>query len=137
MWTRPSDIYDEAIRRLDADGETGAENWAAQALLGKMLLLSGSNRRHEAMAVCDDLVRRFETRRDTISVTAVVIALNHRGLALIGEGEASKAIDLADQALAHLERIATPYNDASRRKRFCQRVGADGRRLERRGRRRV
>ena len=112
------DIYDGTIRRLDADGEPGAETWAAQALLGKMLLLSGSNRRHEAMAVCDDLVRRFETRRDTISVTAVVIALNHRGLALIGEGEASKAIDLADQALAHLERIATPYNDVEQAQAF-------------------
>ena len=112
------DIYDGTIRRLDADDEPGAETWAAQALLGKMLLLNGSNRSHEAMAVCDDLVRRFETRRDTISVTAVVIALNHRGLALIGEGEASKAIDLADQALAHLERIATPYNDVEQAQAF-------------------
>ena len=112
------DIYDGTTRRLDADGEPDAETWAAQALLGKMLLLSVSNRSHEAMAVCDDLVRRFETRRDTISVIAVVIALNHRGLVLIDEGEASKAIDLADQALAHLERIATPYNDAEQAHAF-------------------
>ncbi len=112
------EFYDGTIRRLDADDEPGAETWAAQALLGKMLLLSGSNRSHEAMAVCDDMVRRFETRRDTISVTAVVIALNHRGLALIGEGEASKAIDLADQALAHLERIATLYNDVEQAQAF-------------------
>ena len=112
------DIYDGTIRRLDAAGEPGAETWVAQAFLGKMLLLSVSDRSHEAMAVCDDLVRRFETRRDTISVIAVVIALNHRGLALIDEGEASKAIDLADQALAHLERIATPYNDAEQAHAF-------------------
>ena len=57
-------MYDEAIRRLDADGETGAENWAAHALLGKMLRLGGSNRRHEVIAVCDDLVSRFETRKE-------------------------------------------------------------------------
>ena len=111
------DIYDGTIRRLDADGEPGAETWAAQALLGKMLL-SGSNRGHEAIAVCDDLVSRFEARRDSISVIAVVIALNYRGLALFGEGEASKAMDLADQALAHLERIATPYNEAAQAHAF-------------------
>ena len=111
-------IYDEAIRRLDADGETGAENWAAQALLGKMLRLGGSNRRREAIAVCDDLVSRFETRKEPALVLYVVAALNYKGLTLIGEGETSKAITLVDQAMASLDGIATPFNGAAQAQSF-------------------
>ena len=111
-------IYDEAIRRLDADGETGAENWAAQALLGKMLRLSGSNRRREVIAVCDDLVSRFETREEPALVLYVVAALNYKGFTLIGEGEASKAITLVGQALASLDGIATPFNGAAQAHSF-------------------
>ena len=111
-------IYDEAIRRLDADGETGAENWAAQALLGKMLRLGGSNRRREVIAVCDDLVSRFETREEPALVLYVVAALNYKGFTLIGEGEASKAITLVGQALASLDGIATPFNGAAQAHSF-------------------
>ena len=111
-------IYDEAIRRLDADGETGAENWAAHALLGKMLRLGGSNRRREAIAVCDDLVSRFETREEPALVLYVVAALNYKGFTLIGEGEASKAITLVGQALASLDGIATPFNGAAQAHSF-------------------
>ena len=111
-------IYDEAIRRLDADGETGAENWAAQALLGKMLRLGGSNRRRESIAVCDDLVSRFETREEPALVLYVVAALNYKGFTLIGEGEASKAITLVGQALASLDGIATPFNGAAQAHSF-------------------
>ena len=112
------EVYDETIRRLDADGEPGAETWAAQALLGKMLLLSGSNRRHEAIAVCDDLISRFETRKEPVLVLCVVAALNYKGLTLTGEGEASKAIILVDQALARLDGIATPFNGAAQAHSF-------------------
>ena len=111
-------IYDEAIRRLDADGETGAENWAAQALLGKMLRLGGSNRRREVIAVCDDLVSRFETREEPALVLYVVAALNYKGFTLIGEGEASKAITLVGQALASLDGIPTPLNGAAQAHSF-------------------
>ena len=112
------EVYDETIRRLDADGEPGAETWAAQALLGKMLLLSGSNRRHEAIAVCDDLISRFETRKEPVLVLCVVAALNYKGLTLTGEGEASKAIILVDQALARLDGIATPFNGTAQAHSF-------------------
>ena len=112
------EVYDETIRRLDVDGETGAENWAAQALLGKMLRLGGSNRRREAIAVCDDLVSRFETREEPALVLYVVAALNYKGFTLIGEGEASKAITLVGQALASLDGIATPFNGAAQAHSF-------------------
>ena len=106
------EVYDETIRRLDVDGETGAETWAAQALLGKMLLLGGNNRGREAIAVCDGLVSRFETQKETYLVLPVVMALNYKGVVLIGEGEALTAIALVDRALAHLEGVATPHNGA-------------------------
>ena len=104
------EVYDETIRRFDADGEAGGETWAAQALAGKMLLLSGSNRKHEAIAVCDGLISKFETRKEPELVLYVAAALNYKGVVLIGEGEALKAIALVDHALAHLDGITTPYN---------------------------
>ena len=105
-------IYDEAIRRLDADGESGTESWVAKALLSKIMLLMGSNRRLEAIAICDDLVSRFETRREPELALRVVLALDYKGLALIGKGEAPEAIGLVDRALSHLGGIATPYSSA-------------------------
>ena len=104
------EVYDETIRRFDADGEAGGETWAAQSLAGKMLLLSGSNRKHEAIAVCDGLISKFETRKEPELVLYVAAALNYKGVVLIGEGEALKAIALVDHALAHLDGITTPYN---------------------------
>ena len=104
------EVYDETIRRLDADGEAGGETWAAQALAGKMLLLIGSNRKHEAIAVGDGLISKFETRKEPDLVLYVAAALNYKGVVLIGEGEALKAIALVDHALAHLDGITTPYN---------------------------
>ena len=105
-------IYDEAIRRLDADGESGTESWVAKALLSKIMLLMGSNRRLEAIAICDDLVSRFETRREPELALRVVLALDYKGLAVVGKGEAPEAIGLVDRALSHLGGIATPYSGA-------------------------
>ena len=106
-------IYDEGIRRLNAAGESGAESWVAKALADKMLVLSINNRRHEVIAICDDLVGQFETRKEPVLVLYVVMALNYKGMTLIGEGEASKAMSLSDQALAHLDGIATSDNAAA------------------------
>ena len=58
------------------------------------------------------MVSRFETQKETYLVLPVVMALNYKGVVLIGEGEALTAIALVDRALAHLEGVATPHNGA-------------------------
>ncbi len=90
-------IFDQIIETQHA---TGIDFRVAVALAGKSALLIQADRCEEAIAVGNELVRRFGTHKEPEFELLTIFALFGRGLALLMQGNAVDAIEAFDQAFA-------------------------------------
>ena len=107
------EIYENVIRTLIANDTPETDSWLAQALIDKLVLLEQSDRRIEANAISDDLIRRFDTRSEPALVLPVVIAMNHKAMGMTQAGRSLSALSLVNRALGKLSRIDSPLNNTA------------------------
>ena len=106
---RAMDVYDEIIRRLDADGGSEAAHLVALPLMGKGALLTRLDRHEEVMGVCDEMIDRFGGHEVPEMTNCTAVAFVIKTMALTEQNELSKALQNAELAMSHVNLIPAAY----------------------------
>ena len=105
-------VYDEIIRRLDADGGTEATHIVAEPLMKKVPLLDRLGRGDEIMDVCDEMVDRYLNHEDPqMRVCASVMSVI-KAIVQTDQQALQEAVETTERALSHTNVI--PSTDKSR-----------------------
>ena len=105
MSSEALEICDQVIKGLGLDATAYADYQMARAIACKSRVLLGLvGRTQEAIAVCDDFMRRYGSRVDSDLPTLVAYALSTKALALWNLDELTAAIKICDQAIVSLDK---------------------------------
>ena len=96
--------YGEVARRFGESENPSVLEWAAIALVSKVLVLQRLHRADNALAICDEVARRFGTGETPILVQQVAMALVIKGLAL-------HEIDRTDEALVACDEVVHRFGE--------------------------
>ena len=106
---RAVEVYDEIIRRLDADGGSETAHLVALQLIGKGSLLVSLARYEEVTLVCDEILARFGSHEVPEMAVCTTLALAVKTMALTQQQAVPEALQYAEQAMSHVDLIPTAY----------------------------
>ena len=98
-------VYDDIIRRLDADGGTEPGHLAAMPLMHKIPLLDRGGRGDEIIDVCDDIVNRFWSHEEPQMRVCASVMLVVKAIVLTDHQALTDAVATAERALSHTDMV--------------------------------
>ena len=103
------EIYDDIVKRWDADVGVEPSALLGMALTSKIPLLFGDGREDEAIEVCNEVVSRFQSNARPEAAVFLSVALVTKTVLLISAQRISEAIDTAEQASYHSSNVSQDF----------------------------
>ena len=109
-------VYDEVINTFWGGDNHSLDKWISKAFINKIRACGDSSSRDkEAIAACDEVVRRFRTAKDLSLKICVAIALRDKAAILVRCGRLNEAIQACDEVIhqfGQIEELKTYVGDA-------------------------
>ena len=97
------DVYDQVIQLSYSEGVSSIESIVATTLLSELISLIEADQDDESLAICSELVNRFETRTESQFRLLIAVTFYIKGIVLYKRNQFDKALTTYDQGLTYLD----------------------------------